>query len=72
MCSSDLAMTARMGERYISYHTPEQLQTLLEAVGFELIEVQRDHQLEARYCADRRDNLSVMHGFGIARARRRS
>ena len=65
------AVTARMGERYISYHTPEQLKTLLDAVGFELIDVQRDVDLEARYCADRQDGLSVMHGFGIARARRR-
>ena len=66
------AMTTRMGERYISYHTPEQLQTLLDTAGFELVEVQRDHELEARYCAGRRDDLTVMHGFGIARARRRS
>ena len=65
-------VTARMGERYISYHTPEQLQGLLDAVGFELIEVQRSHELAARYCANRRDDLTVMHGFGIARARRRS
>ena len=65
------AVTTRMGERYISYHTPEQLERLLEAVGFELIDVQRDLDLEARYCADRQDGLSVMHGFGIARARRR-
>ncbi len=64
-------MTTRMGERYISYHTPEQLQSLLNAVGFDLVEVQRDHELEARYCANRRDDLTVMHGFGIARARRR-
>ncbi len=64
-------VTARMGERYISYHTPEQLETLLTRVGFELIDVQRDLDLEARYCADRRDGLSVMHGFGIARARKR-
>jgi O-methyltransferase involved in polyketide biosynthesis len=65
-------MTTRMGERYISYHTPEQLQTMLDAVGFELIEVQRDHELEARYCANRHDDLTVMHGFGIARAKRRA
>ena len=65
------AVTARMGERYISYHTPEQLEALLSAVGFDLIDIQRDVQLEKRYCADRCDGLSVMHGFGIARARKR-
>ncbi|MBK8958636.1 MAG: class I SAM-dependent methyltransferase [Proteobacteria bacterium] len=65
------AVTARMGERYISYHTPEDLERLLAAVGYELVDVQRDLDLEARYCADRRDGLSVMHGFGIARARKR-
>ena len=65
------AVTARMGERYVSYHTPEQLETVLASVGFELLDVQRDLDLEARYCADRRDGLSVMHGFGIARARKR-
>lgn len=65
------AVTRRMGERYISYHTPDQLQRLLAAVGFELVEVQRDHALEARYCAARHDGLTVMHGFGIARAIRR-
>jgi methyltransferase (TIGR00027 family) len=65
------AVTARMGERYISYHTPDELASLLSSVGFELVDVQRDLDLEARYCADRRDGLSVMHGFGIARARKR-
>lgn len=65
------AVTARMGERYISYHTPEELETLLASVGFALLDVQRDLDLEARYCADRHDGLSVMHGFGIARARKR-
>lgn len=64
-------VTARMGERYISYHTPEDLETLLERAGFELLGIQRDVDLEARYCAGRSDDLSVMHGFGIARARRR-
>ena len=64
-------VTARMGERYISYHTPEQLAMLLERAGFELVEVSRDADLAARYCAGRGDDLTVMHGFGIARARRR-
>lgn len=64
------AVTAHMGERYISYHTPDDLGRMLSAVGFELVDVQRDVDLEARYCADRNDGLSVMHGFGIARARR--
>ncbi|MBX9607332.1 MAG: SAM-dependent methyltransferase [Gammaproteobacteria bacterium] len=64
-------VTARMGERYISYHTPEQLAVLLERAGFELVEVSRDADLAARYCAGRGDDLTVMHGFGIARARRR-
>ena len=65
------AVTARMGERYISYHTPEILKSLLDEAGFELIDVQRDVDLKARYCAGRQDGLTVMHGFGIARARRR-
>lgn len=64
------AVTARMGERYVSYHTPEDLERLLSAVGYELVDVQRDVDLQARYCADRDDDLSVMHGFGIARARK--
>ena len=64
-------LTKRMGERYISYHTPEQLHSQLDTVGFELVQVQRDYELEARYCANRRDDLTVMQGFGIARARRR-
>ena len=47
------------------------IERLLSAVDYELVDVQRDLDLEARYCADRRDGLSVMHGFGIARARKR-
>lgn len=65
------AVTARMGERYISYHTPEELEGLLAKVGYELVDVQRDVDLQARYCAGRKDDLTVMHGFGIARARKR-
>ena len=64
-------VTARMGERYVSFHTPEELEGLLDQAGFELLGIQRDSDLQRRYCAGRADDLTVMHGFGIARARRK-
>ena len=65
-------VTARMGERYLSYHTPEGITALLDAHGFEVVEMFSDRRLAATYCAGRSDDLSVMPGFGIALARRRA
>lgn len=64
-------VTARMGERYISYHSVDDVTALLDEAGFDVIEVALGRDLEARYCAGRDDDLSVMRGCGIAHARRR-
>lgn len=61
---------ARLGERYISFHTAEDVTALLNEAGFELINIQLDEELESLYLNDREDGLSVMRGFGIAHARR--
>ena len=63
-------VTSRMGETYISFHTPESLAALFERAGFALVDLMSDRELEARFCAGRADDLSVMRGFGIAHARR--
>ncbi len=63
--------TSRMGEHYISYHTPAAIETLLEQHGFDVVKLFSDSQLAATYCGKRGDGLSVMPGFGIALARRR-
>lgn len=65
-------VTSRMGENYISYHTPEAVGALLDACGFDLVELFTDSRLAATYCAARSDDLSVMPGFGVALARRRA
>ena len=62
--------TARMGETYVSFHTPDELGRLLAEHGFDVIEFLSDETLERTYCGARRDGLSVMRGFGIAHARR--
>jgi methyltransferase (TIGR00027 family) len=64
------AMTSRMGEHYVSFHTPEALQAKFERAGFEVLEIMSDRELDARFCANRADGLSVMQGFGIAHVRR--
>lgn len=64
--------TSRMGEHYISYHTPATIKSLLEQHGFEVVKLFSDSQLAATYCGERGDGLSVMPGFGIALARRRA
>jgi hypothetical protein len=64
------AMTSRMGETYVSFHTPEALEALCRRGGFEPIEMLSDRALEARFCTGRSDDLSVMQGFGIAHLRR--
>jgi len=64
-------VTARMGERYISYHTPAQVAALLDEAGFEVVAHHDDRALEASYLGDRGDDLSAMRGFGIVHARRR-
>lgn len=63
-------VTARMGESYVSFHTPEAIHALLTESGFEVVELLSDTALERTYCGARRDGLSVMRGFGIAHARR--
>ena len=62
--------TARMGERYISFHTPGSITALLEQTGFEVIKIFLDEELQATYFAGRSDGLSAMRGFGIAHARK--
>lgn len=63
-------VTARMGETYVSYHTPEAIRALLAESGFEVLELLSDAALDVAYCGARRDGLTVMRGFGIAHARR--
>lgn len=63
-------VTARMGETYVSYHTPADIRALLAESGFEVLELLSDAALDAAYCGARRDGLTVMRGFGIAHARR--
>ncbi|MEQ8660751.1 MAG: SAM-dependent methyltransferase [Gammaproteobacteria bacterium] len=62
--------TARLGERYISFHTPAEITTLLDRAGFEVVDIHLDEALEATYLADRADGLTAMRGFGIAHARK--
>jgi methyltransferase (TIGR00027 family) len=64
-------VTARMGERYISFHTAASITALLERVDFEILEIALDHDLQARHFAGRNDDLSAMRGFGIVHARKR-
>lgn len=64
--------TARLGERYISFHTVEEMAQLLAGAGFELVDVYLDRDLESTYFGGRRDGLTVMRGFAIAHARRRA
>jgi len=62
--------TARLGERYISYHSVEDIERLLAEAGFELVSIRLDRELEAAYLGGRADDLRVMRGFGIAHARK--
>jgi hypothetical protein len=62
--------TARLGERYVSFHTPEEVRALLASAGFEVVDVHLDEALEATYLAGRSDGLTAMRGFGIAHARK--
>ncbi len=64
-------ITARMGERYVSFHTPEDIAALLAPTGFDELDVRLDSDLQAAYFDGRGDDLSAMRGFGIAHARRR-
>ncbi|MEX2479977.1 MAG: SAM-dependent methyltransferase [Gammaproteobacteria bacterium] len=62
--------TARLGERYVSYHTVEDVRALLAEAGFEVLSIRLDAELERAYLNDRADGLTVMRGFGIAHARK--
>ncbi len=62
--------TARLGERYVSYHTPDEVCGLLADAGFDVVDIHLDEALEATYLADRDDGLTAMRGFGIAHARK--
>ena len=63
-------VTAPMGERYISYHTVDDLVELLGRTGFTLEKVWLHDELQATYFGDRDDDLTAMPGFGIALARK--
>lgn len=63
--------TARLGEKYVSYHTVDGLRTLLAETGFEIVSIRLDRELEQTYIGERDDDLCVMRGFGIVHARRR-
>jgi len=65
------AITRSLGERYVSFHLPDQIERLVKVAGFDVIDILRDDALEARYIGERADGLSVMRGFGIVHARRR-
>ncbi|MGR8918482.1 MAG: class I SAM-dependent methyltransferase [Gammaproteobacteria bacterium] len=63
--------TARLGERYTSYHSPADVTALLDRTGFDVVEILLDRELQSTYFEHRCDGLSAMRGFGIAHARRR-
>lgn len=64
--------TARLGERYVSYHSPHEIEVLLDACGFEVLSLRLDRELERDHVRAHGVELPVMEGFGIVHARRRT
>jgi methyltransferase (TIGR00027 family) len=63
------AQVASVGEPWLSGFDPEELRSDLRGTGLELIENLGPEELQARYCADRRDGLCASPGSHLARAR---
>jgi methyltransferase (TIGR00027 family) len=62
-------ITARLGERYISFHTEQSITALLNECGFDVITITLDEELQQTHLGERTDGLTAMRGFGIAHAR---
>ncbi len=60
--------TARLGERYISFHSAEDIERLLETHGFGVKRMWLDEELEQEFVVGRHEGLPVMRGFGIVHA----
>ena len=60
--------TARLGERYISFHSAEDIERLLETHGFGVKRMWLDEELEQEFVVGRHEGLPVIRGFGIVHA----
>ena len=65
------SFTRRLGERYISFHSVDDIARLLERHGFDVKRIWLDQEIAQEIVGQRDDGLSVMRGFGIAHAIRR-
>ena len=63
---STCAYTARLGEPYVSFQSPADIEGLAKTAGFEVVSIISDADLDHQYFRDRQDDLAVMRGCGIA------
>ena len=62
--------TTRLGERYISFHSFDDLRQLLADAGFEVVRNFDVAAINSELFDSRQDDLTAMPGFGIVLARR--